>query len=128
MKETENSSKARRALAKKLADAEEELAEVKRLNAELLGQGPAAGCRQVEAPEGALVAKLASEERLTLALKKERDELNAQVDSLQETLSAARMDALAAAEKTKVRDTEKAALLSEMDAFKLASESDSKQS
>jgi len=122
MKETENSSKARRALAKKLADAEEELAEVKRLNAELLGQGPAAGCRQVEAPEGALVAKLASEERLTLALKKERDELNAQVDSLQESLSAARMEALAAAEKTKVRDTEKAALLSEMDAFKLASE------
>ena len=119
MKETESSSKARRALAKKLADAEEELAEVKRLNAELLGHGPAAGGRQGEA---ALVAKLASEERLTLALKKERDELNAQVDSLQETLSATRMEALAAAEKTKVRDTEKAALQSEMDAFKLASE------
>ena len=119
MKETESSSKARRALAKKLADAEEELAEVKRLNAELLGHGPAAGGRQGEA---ALVAKLASEERLTLALKKERDELNAQVDSLQETLSATRMEALAAAEKTKEKDTQKTALQSELDAFKLASE------
>lgn len=118
--EAEKAKKARANFARKLADAEEEI-EMLKAQIHDIKHGESS-----KANAAAAAAKLAAEARVLQKLKKAREDLTAEVESLNTALATARMESLTAAEEVQQKEAEKVAMWAELDVFKSHAEEQSK--